>query len=310
VSKAASVELPSSEQRCTLNGQVRLIMRFGIIALPSDRASLVETASLGEQLGYDTLYAADHLFAFFSPEYPFLDGWATLGGWAALTTRIRIGVLVANLSWRDPVQMARSVIALDQYTGGRFDLGVGAGQFADQVMAGMHDMPGSERIARLDEGLVVLDRLLRADHEPFAGQFTRYDAAQTAPGCIQRPRPPLIVAAHGPQALGVAARRGDVWSSYGGLGDVGFDDLIAVTRERGNTLSAACESIGRDPATIGRSLLVPDSAVDPWGDPGRLSQLVDELRAMSFDEIVFYWPQPNRRAEFERTSVDLLPQLR
>ncbi len=82
-------------------------MRFGILALPSDRASLVETASLGEQLGYDTLYAADHLFAFFHPEYPFLDGWATLGGWATLTTRIRIGALVANLSWRDPVQMAR-----------------------------------------------------------------------------------------------------------------------------------------------------------------------------------------------------------
>ncbi len=95
---------------------------------------------------------------------------------------------------------------------------------------------------------------------------TGYDAAQTAPGCIQRPRPSLIVAAHGPQALGVAVRRGDVWSSYGGLGDVGFDDLIAITRERGDTLSAACESIGRDPATIGRSLLVPDSAVDPWGD--------------------------------------------
>jgi alkanesulfonate monooxygenase SsuD/methylene tetrahydromethanopterin reductase-like flavin-dependent oxidoreductase (luciferase family) len=285
-------------------------MRFGVIALPTDAVALAEMASLCEQLGYDSLYAADHLFAFYAPERPFLDGWATLGGWTQLTTKIRLGVLVANLAWRDPVQMARSIIALDQFSGGRFDVGVGAGRFADQVMAGVHDMSGAERIARLDEGLVVLDRLLRGDHEPFSGQFHAYEGAQTAPGCLQRPRPPLIVAAHGPQALKVAALRGDVWSSYGGLERFGLDDLLALTRQRSDTLTAACESVGRDPATIGRSLLLPISAVDPWGDPGPLRRLVDELRAMNFDEVVFYWPPANRRADFERTSLDLIPQLR
>ena len=68
---------------------------------------------LSERLGFDSLYAADHLFAFVALAYPFLDGWATLGGWAQLTTKTRLGVFVANLAWRDPVLMARSVIALD-----------------------------------------------------------------------------------------------------------------------------------------------------------------------------------------------------
>ena len=69
---------------------------------------------LSERLGFDSLYAADHLFAFVALAYPFLDGWATLGGWAQLTTKTRLGVFVANLAWRDPVLMARRVIALDQ----------------------------------------------------------------------------------------------------------------------------------------------------------------------------------------------------
>ena len=88
-------------------------MRFGIIALPANAAALADTAMLSERLGFDSLYAADHLFAFVALAYPFLDGWATLGGWAQLTTKTRLGVFVANLAWRDPVLMARSVIALD-----------------------------------------------------------------------------------------------------------------------------------------------------------------------------------------------------
>ena len=286
-------------------------MRFGLISLPSNGSEMLEAATLSEQLGYDALYTADHLFAYFAPDRPFLDGWATLGAWVQRTTKIRLGALVANLSWRDPVQMARTVIALDQFSGGRIDLGVGAGRFADQVMGGMYDMPGSERVARLDEGLVVLDRLLRDDRTPFSGRFTTYQDARTTPGCVQRPRPPLIVAAHGPKALKVAALRGDVWSSYGGVEDLTVADLLTVTRERSAGLDAACESVGRDPASIGRSLLLmPNNGVDPWGDPGALRAFVENLREMRFDELVFGLPSPDRRSAFEHTSLEVLPQLR
>lgn len=290
---------------------VTSLMRFGLISLPSNPSEVLEAATVSEQLGYDALYAADHLFAFFAPDLAFLDGWATLGAWVQQTSRIRLGPLVSNLSWRNPVQMARTVVALDQLSGGRIDLGVGAGRFADQVMGGMHDMSGNERVARLDEGLVVLDRLLRNDLSPFEGQFSTYQDARTTPGCIQQPRPRLIVAAHGPKALRVAALRGDVWSSYGGVDDLTADELIAVTRERNDGLAAACESVGRDPASIGRSLLLmPNNGVDPWGDPDVLRSFIVELQAMQFDELVFGFPAANRRAAFERTSLDVLPALR
>ena len=286
-------------------------MRFGLISLSTSPSKMLEAATVSEQLGYDALYAADHLFAYFAADWPFLDGWATLGAWVQNTTKIRLGPLVANLSWRDPVQMARTVIALDQFSGGRIDVGVGAGRFADQVMGGMHEMSGSERVARLDEGLVVLDRLLRNDLEPFSGRFTTYQDARTTPGCVQQPRPSLIVAAHGPKALRVAALRGDVWSSYGGVEDLTVDELVAVTRERNEGLRAACESVGRDPASIGRSLLLmPNNGVDPWGDPDALRAFAEHLHAMKFDELVLGFPSPDRRVAFERTSLDVLPQLR
>lgn len=270
-----------------------------------------EVATVSEQLGYDALYAADHLFAFFAPDRPFLDGWATLGAWVQNTTKIRLGPLVANLSWRNPVQMARTIIALDQFSHGRIDVGVGAGRFGDQVMGGMHEMSGSERVARLDEGLLVLDRLLRNDLAPFSGRFTTYQDARTTPGCVQQPRPALIVAAHGPRALRVAALRADVWSSYGGDEDLTVDELVAVTSERNEGLRAACESVGRDPSSIGRSLLVmPHTGVDPWGEPDALSAFAERLHSMHFDELVFGFPSPDRRAAFERISLDVLPQLR
>ena len=78
-------------------------MRFGLISISSSPTKMLEAATVSEQLGYDALYAADHLFAYFAADWPFLDGWATLGAWVQNTTKIRLGPLVANLSWRDPV---------------------------------------------------------------------------------------------------------------------------------------------------------------------------------------------------------------
>ena len=285
-------------------------MRFGILVYPWDVATVVESATTCEQLGYDTLYAADTVFSFALPDLPFLDGWAVLGHWVALTTRIRLGVHVANLTWRNPVLLARSVIALDQLSGGRFELGVGAGRFDDQAMMNSLDMPAPERIARLDEGITVIDRLLRGDLTPFSGRFTTYTDAQTAPGPVQQPRPPILVAAHGPRALDIAARHGDVWGSWGGADISTYEELIDTTRTRNATLTAACETIGRDPTSIRRQIIVSSDIVDPWDNPDLLLRLVDELGAMDFDELAFYMPLPHQRAQFEHTSLEVLPQLR
>lgn len=132
---------------------------------------MTDPAVLSERLGYDALYTGDHLVYYAEPARPWHDGWPVLASWIPLTKRIRLGMLTTNLSWRTPVTVARATIALDVLSGGRIDLGVGVGRTADQAMAGMLDMSDAERVARLEEGLTVLDRLLRCDHTPFAGRF-------------------------------------------------------------------------------------------------------------------------------------------
>jgi alkanesulfonate monooxygenase SsuD/methylene tetrahydromethanopterin reductase-like flavin-dependent oxidoreductase (luciferase family) len=193
------------------------VLRFGLIDFAQSSADWQEKAQRSEQCGFDVLWTGDHLHHFYRPDEPMLDGWVTLAAWAAVTTRIRVGMLITNLSWRSPVLVARASAAIDQVSGGRFELGIGAGAFADQAMAGVLEMPPSERVARLAEGAAVIDRLLRGDVTPFAGRFTQYETASMAPGCVQAPRPPITIAANGDRALKVAAQYADAWNTFGGL---------------------------------------------------------------------------------------------
>jgi alkanesulfonate monooxygenase SsuD/methylene tetrahydromethanopterin reductase-like flavin-dependent oxidoreductase (luciferase family) len=174
-------------------------------------------------------------------------------------------MLIANLSWRSPVLVARASAAIDQISGGRFELGVGAGAFADQAMADVLEMRPGERVARLAEGTEVIDRLPRSDVTPFAGRFTRYEAASMAPGCVQVPRPPITIAANGDGALRVAAQYADVWNTWGGL-ELPVDESVDATVDRSRRLEQYCADIGRDPSTVRRSLLVYLRFAAAWAD--------------------------------------------
>jgi Luciferase-like monooxygenase len=178
-------------------------VRFGLSRFAQSSSDWRDKGRLAEQCGFDVLWAPDHLFHFSRPDEPVLDGWVTLAAWAATTTRIRVGMLITNLSWRPPVLVARAAAALDQVSDGRFELGIGAGAFADQAMAGMLDMSPRERVARLAEGVGVIDRLLRGDltrcvehlgrRRPASGRILRcYAEKITTPRPVlhrHRPRP-------------------------------------------------------------------------------------------------------------------------
>ena len=222
------------------------VLRFGLTRFAQSNADWYEKAERAEQCGFDVLWAPDHLFHFQRPDEAVLDGWVTVAAWAAITTRIRIGTLITNLSWRSPVLVARAAAAIDQVSGGRFELGLGAGAFDDQAMAGVLEMPPGERVARLAEGAAVIDRLLRGDVTPFAGRFTRYEAASMAPGCVQVPRPPITIAANGDLALRVAARYADVWNTWGGL-ELPIDEFFEATVNRSGRLDQYCTTSAATP---------------------------------------------------------------
>jgi alkanesulfonate monooxygenase SsuD/methylene tetrahydromethanopterin reductase-like flavin-dependent oxidoreductase (luciferase family) len=265
-------------------------VRVGVSLFAQDRADMTDRAAEFESRGFDVLAVADHVFNFRVPERPFLDGWIRLAALAAVTRTARIASLVTNVTWRSPVQIAKNAIALDQLSGGRFELGLGCGGYRDQRMMNVFDMPVSERVSRLSEAVEVIDRLLRGDTTSFEGRYTRFDEAHTAPGCIQKPRPPLIIGAGAPRTLTITARHADIWNCATPDGDL--DDMTAVLRKRVDQLVAACDRCNRDPATVRRSLLLWSSDADPWAAKGAFERLIERFAPLGFSDFIALMPQP------------------
>jgi alkanesulfonate monooxygenase SsuD/methylene tetrahydromethanopterin reductase-like flavin-dependent oxidoreductase (luciferase family) len=284
------------------------VLRFGLTRFAQSNVDWYEKALRAEQCGFDVLWAPDHLFHFQRPDEPLLDGWVTLAAWAAITTRIRVGTLITNLSWRSPVLVARAAAAIDQVSGGRLELGLGAGAFEDQAMAGVLEMPPGERVARLAEGVAVIDRLLRGEVTPFAGRFTRYQAASMAPGCVQAPRPPITIGANRDNALRIAARYADAWNTWGGF-ELSVEEFFEATVNRSRRLDQYCADIGRDPSTLRRSLLLHPRFVDVWADEVAAESLVERFHEVGFTEFVFGWPPEHRMPVFEHFVEEVMPRL-
>jgi alkanesulfonate monooxygenase SsuD/methylene tetrahydromethanopterin reductase-like flavin-dependent oxidoreductase (luciferase family) len=281
-------------------------IRVGISIAPQD-AGPTKAAEI-EARGFDLLVVADHLFHYREPEQPYLDAWMRLAAFSQSTTSIRLGTLVSNLSWRQPVLLAKQAIALDHLSGGRLELGVGCGAYPDQAMAGISQMAASERVRRLAEGLEVLDRLLSGNTNSFTGEFTGYEHAEVAPGCVQRPRPPLVVAATGDRAIAVAAQWADTWNCFTGDGDL--PSSLAALTAKGRLLSQSCEAAGRDPEEVRRSLLLWHSGgCNPWAHKGALLEIVERFSDLGFTDFIAFSPQANHIDILDHVCSEVLPAV-
>lgn len=262
-------------------------------------------ADLAGRFAFDSLCTGDHLRHPPGDVFPTLDGWSVLAGWAATTDRLRLAMMVSNLSYRNPVVLARQAVAVDQISGGRLDLGVGAGAYgADHAMAGTPDWSRGERVARLGEFVEALDLVLRGA-ESYQGRYYWFSDAVILPGSRQQPRPPVVVAAISPRTLRVAARCADVWSTFGGFGLDGHE-VLARAAVQAATLGDQCAEAGRDPATIRRSLLALPQ-LEPWRSVGDFEGLVDGARRTGFDELVVFSPRQHELAVFEDVCTDVIP---
>lgn len=204
-----------------------------------------------EALGFAGLYRSDHFNA--PPAHPdALELIVSLAYLADHTERIHFGSLVAPLSFRDPVMLARQAVVLDDLSGGRMILGVGAGWIERE-----HTMFGYElgdvvmRMARLEEGLEVITRLLRSE-EPvtYAGRFYQLRDATLRPRPRRSGGPPLLVGGSGPRrALPLVARYADIWNAAGLTPD--------QFRKRSAELDTLVRKAGRQPGEIKRTLMTP-----------------------------------------------------
>ena len=267
-----------------------------------------------EELGFDVLWNVDTVVDPDRARSTMFDGPATLTAMALQTRRIRIGTLVTSLYFRSPVTSSKAAVTVDHLSNGRLEIALGVGDpSAGEAPAGVSWSAG-ERVRRFDEFVDLLDRLLTNEVTSFEGEFYRCFEAETVPLPLQRPRPPITVAAHGPKMLEIAARRADAWSSWGGYGIESEERMFAVTRDRSLRLDDLCVAAGRDPTAMRRSLCV-FPPVTPWESTEYFRDMVGRYGAIGIDEFVLYWPKtwrdaPHEDHVFERVCADVLPSLR
>lgn len=239
-------------------------MRIGL-ALPQYDYSVVgedpltyETierhAVLAEQWGIDSLWLSDHLFLDLAKyggpatRYGAFEPVSTLAALARATERVRLGTLVLLEALRPAAVLAKSLATLDRVSGGRLDVGLGAGWYEPDYEAIGLAMPRpGERIDRLREALTVVGGLLGGEECTFAGTHHQAHQAVVDPPAVQTPRPPLFVGGKGDRVLRAVADLADGWNTCW----VWTPDAY---RERLGALERACEAAGRDPSTVWRSL--------------------------------------------------------
>jgi F420-dependent oxidoreductase-like protein len=221
---------------------------------------MLRTWQEAERLGYDTVYTYDHLTSvaiMTDPFEPSIEAWTALSALAALTKRVRLGTLVTGNTYRHPAVLAKMATTLDTISGGRLDFGIGAGWYLpDHEMFGIPFRTARERCEMLDDALTVIRKLWTEHQASHAGPYYQLQNAISEPKPVQKPYPPILVAAMGEKRmLRIVARHADAWNSFGSP---------AVFRRKIEILAGYCREEGRDVERIEKSVLVPVSlAEDP-----------------------------------------------
>ncbi|MFF9096011.1 LLM class flavin-dependent oxidoreductase [Streptomyces sp. NPDC014802] len=281
------------------------------------------TWTRAEQLGFHTAYTYDHLSWRSFRDGPWFGAIPTLTAAASVTDRMRLGTLVTSPNFRHPVTLAKELISLDDISGGRITLGIGAGgngfDATTLLPSGQEPWTPRERADRFAEFVPLLDRLLTEDAVSHDGTFYSAYEARNIPGCVQRPRLPFAVAATGPRGLKLAARHGQAWVTTGDpkLYENGTpEQSVQALRGQLQKLSEACEAIGRDVTGMDKILLTgftPDRS-RPLESVDAFVDFAGRHRELGFTEIVLHWPIPDSdfaadQEVFEEIAVKGLAQL-
>lgn len=238
-------------------------MRFGIKLMPQ-HCTWDELLALWREADEHELFESAWTFDHFYPIYgdwqgPCLEAWVTLGALAQATSRIRVGCLVNGVVYRHPAVLANMAAALDIVSGGRLELGLGAGWNERECDAyGIELGTLTERFDRFEEACEVITRLLRDERTDFSGRYYTLTDARCEPKSVQRPHPPICIGGGGEKrTLRIAAKYAQHWNFPGGTPD--------DYRRKRDVLHEHCAALSRDPSEITTSthlLMWPSKTVD------------------------------------------------
>ncbi len=301
-------------------------VRFGL--LPWSQATawppLRDAAVAAEEAGWDSVWVWDHLMAIIGPdEQPILEGWTSVAAIAALTHRVRVGLMVGANTFRNPGLTAKLATTLDHVSDGRAVLGIGGAWFEREHDAFGIDFGASvgSRLDWLDEAVRVLRRLLDGETVTWDGPRYHLHEAFCRPRPIQ-PHLPILVGGSGPRkTLRTVATYADAWNTSGHLAEV---------TEKVRNLDAHCAAVGRDPTTIEQTISFPivvrDDPADAaaaWdrmirangvtdagnvphllGTPASVAESIRPYLDLGFSTVICRMPAP-----YDRETIDRMPEV-
>ncbi len=308
-------------------------LRFGILTQTHHTSweELRRTWRLLDELGYDTAWTFDHFFPIFSdPSGPCLEGWITLTALMQQTSRVRAGVLVTGNTYRHPAVLAKMGATLDQISGGRLILGLGAAWFElEHTAYGIPFYTTAERIRRLGEAAHLIKRLWTEPQVTFEGRFYHVKDAYCEPKPLQRPHPPLMIGGGGEKlTLRVVAQYADGWNTFGSPED--FRRKLDILREHGRRVGRNTEEIEvswagtlrvTDSASEKQRILEalakiygrPVESVQPTVLVGSVEEIADRLREyirVGVTHFIGIASPPFHHASLRRFAERVIPMLR
>ncbi len=245
---------------------------------------------------FDAGWTFDHFYPLGAEnDQPCLEAWTVTTALAALTNRLRYGVMVLGNTYRHPAVLANMAATLDHVSGGRLELGLGAGWHEEEHAAyGIELPPLKERFDRFDEALEVIHLLLTEPVANFDGAHYRLTDARCEPKPIQKPRPPFVIGGKGERrTLGAAARWADQWNYPGGEPEE-LARLVGILGER-------CAEVGRDVGEVEVSIQLRNF------DPDKAGDVAAEYLEAGADHIIFMMPLPFDPAILESLANRLAP---
>jgi len=235
-------------------------------------SELQAMAELAERIGLDSIWVGDHLLYRDDGEEPRgpWDAWSLLAALAAVTERVEIGPLVASTSFHNPAMLAKKAATVDEISGGRLILGLGAGWNRPDYDA--FGFPYDHRVSRFEEAFTIIRELLGTGRSDFSGTYYALDRGELLPRGPRPAGPPLMVGSMGERMLGLTLPHVDAWNAWGPW----FGNSVEGYRELHATIDEHCRRVGRDPRTVERTVAL---IVALPGALGRGSSISEERYA-------------------------------
>ncbi|QIS09862.1 LLM class flavin-dependent oxidoreductase [Nocardia arthritidis] len=289
-------------------------MRYGIVILPDGSWSQSgKRWRLAEEFGFDHAWTFDHLTWRWLQGLPWHSAVPTLAAAAASTTRIRLGTMVASPNLRNPVTFAKEMMTLDDISAGRAICGIGAGaEGHDSKVFGSYPLSRSDRARRFHEFVELTDLLLRNERTSYDGDFYQARDAHMYPGCVQRPRTPLAIAAAGSRGMRLVARAADAWITTGVPGRFEpnrFDRAIGPLRDQLANLAEGCAAEGRNFDSLDKIVV---AGVQLGGVLASKAAFLDArglFAELGFTDMVVFWPRQTFPFEGQVSVLDDIAPL-